>query len=74
MALNPWRFQADITPGEADPMVTLFVGAERAKMDNQGEPTGETVIEQNIADPIVLKLSELPAILAGGAVTRKPMA
>jgi hypothetical protein len=68
MALYPWRFQADVTKGDVDPMVTLFVGAERAVMDDDGKPTGATFVDQVTANPVQLKLSELPAALADPAV------
>lgn len=70
MALYPWRLQGDIKKGEIDPMVTVFLGPERSVMDDNGEPTAETFIEQNTKDPVVMKLSELvtaigdPAALA----------
>lgn len=71
MALRPWRFQADVSIGELNPMVTLFVGPERYVMDDQGEPTAEMIVEQNITDPVVIPFSELAATLAAGTITRK---
>jgi hypothetical protein len=71
MAIFPWRFQADVVAGESDPDVTLFVGPERQVLDDNGEPTGATFIEQSTANPMIMKLSELPATLAAGSVTRK---
>jgi len=64
MALYPWRLQGDIAKGELDPMVTVFLGPERAKMDDQGNPTTETFIEQTTSDPVQMKLSEVVAALA----------
>jgi hypothetical protein len=77
MALYPWRFQADLTKGETDPMVTVFVGAERAKIDETGEPTAETFVEQDVSNPVQVRLTELPALLAdpsliAGARAPKP--
>jgi hypothetical protein len=64
MALFPWRFQADVVIGETDPLVTLFVGAERAVMDDNGEPTGETFVQQDTSKPVQLRLTELGPVLA----------
>ena len=63
MALYPWRFQADIPQGETDPAVTVFIGAERAVVDDNGEPTAETFIQQDTSNPVIVKLSELSALL-----------
>jgi hypothetical protein len=70
MPLRPWRFQADITPGEVDPVVTMFVGPERYMMDDNGDPTDVVYVEQATADPVMMKLSEVPAVLASGTVVR----
>jgi hypothetical protein len=72
MALYAWRFQSDVTKGEADPVVTVFVGPERAVLDDNGDPTAATFIEQSTSEPLTTKLSELPALLASGPLTRKP--
>jgi hypothetical protein len=72
MALFAWRFQADVTRGNVDPEVTVFVGPERAVMDDKGDPTAETFIEQSTADPVTCRLSELGALLAATTVTRSP--
>ena len=64
MALHPWRFQADLTKGEIDPVVTIFVGPERYVMDEQGEPTTKTYIHQDTSNSVQMKLSELSAALA----------
>jgi hypothetical protein len=64
MALFPWRFQADVVIGETDPLVTLFVGAERATMDDNGEPTGATFVQQDTSNPLQLRLTELGPVLA----------
>jgi hypothetical protein len=63
MALFPWRFQCDVPLGEADPLVTLFIGPERQKMDDMGEPTGETFVQQDTTNPVQLRLSELGPVL-----------
>lgn len=63
MALLPWRLQGDIAKGEVDPLVTVFVGAERAVMDDDGNPTAATFIAQDTKDPVVMKLSEAVAAL-----------
>jgi hypothetical protein len=64
MALYPWRLQGEIGKGETDPMVTVFMGAERAVMDDNGEPTAERFIQQDTKNPAVMKLSEVAAALA----------
>lgn len=64
MALYPWRFQADLARGETDPLVTLFVGPERYVMDDNGDPTADTFVEHDARDPVLVPLSELPAVLA----------
>jgi hypothetical protein len=64
MAFLPWRIQGDITKGETDPPITVFTGVERAVVDDDGKPTGDTFIEQNTSNPVVLKLSEVPTALA----------
>jgi hypothetical protein len=63
MALYPWRFQADVPKDEADPMVTLFVGPVRQTLDENGEPTGATFVQQDTSNSVQLKLSELPPVL-----------
>jgi hypothetical protein len=77
MPYSVWRFQADVKPGEANPVVTVFVGPERFILDDKGDPTTETYIEQVTADPVVMPLSQLAATLADPAriqSTRKPRA
>jgi hypothetical protein len=64
MALYPWRLQGDIARGETDPTVTVFLGAERAVMDENGEPTAETFIEQDTREPLQMALSEAMTALA----------
>ena len=64
MPMYPWRIQADLTKGETDPMVTVFVGPERAVMDAAGNPTSETYVEQSTSSPATVALSELSAALA----------
>ena len=64
MAIYPWRLQADVAKGDTDPTVTLFVGPERHVLDDNGEPTAETFIQQDTTNPVQLPLSELGAVLA----------
>jgi hypothetical protein len=64
MAKHPWRLQGEIAKGETDPVVTVFMGAERAIMDDNGEPTAETFIEQDASDPVTLPLSQAMTALA----------
>jgi hypothetical protein len=71
MPLRPWRLQADIAIGEVNPIVTVFVGPERAVMDDQGNATAEVMVEQTATDPLMMTLSEVPAVLAAGTVTRQ---
>jgi hypothetical protein len=68
MALLPWRFQADVAKGEIDPPVTVFMGPERAVMDDDGNPTEATFVEQSTGDPIQLPLSQLSAALADPSI------
>lgn len=69
MALYPWRLQGDIKQGDIDPMVTVFLGPERAVMDADGNPiAGETFIQQDTSQSAVMKLSELGAALADPAM------
>ena len=68
MAKLAWRFQADVAKGETDPIVTVFMGPERAVLDEDGEQTGESFIEQNTSDPVLVPLSELANAIADPAV------
>ena len=68
MAFLPWRMQGDMTKGETDPLMTVFMGVERAVVDDDGKPTGDTFIEQNTNNPVVMKLSEVPAALANPTI------
>jgi hypothetical protein len=63
MAMLPWRLQGDIAKGETDPLVTVFMGPERYILDADGNPTSQTFIEQNTADPVIMKLSELGSVI-----------
>jgi hypothetical protein len=65
MALFPWRFQAEVAKGEADPVVTVFVGPERATLDENGDPTGGTFVEQSTLDPLEVPMSQLAGLLVG---------
>ena len=67
MALYPWRFQAEVAKGEIDPEVTVFVGGERFVLDDNGEPTSETFIQQDTSDPVRTTLSGLSGLLADTA-------
>jgi hypothetical protein len=71
MALFPWRLQGDIPQGELDPLVTVFLGAERYVMDENGEPTTERFIEQSTANFLTMKLSEVPGILTSRETLEK---
>jgi hypothetical protein len=63
MALFPWRLQAEIPKGAVDPVVTVFMGGERAVLDADGNPTAATFIEQNTREPVQMPLSEAVAAL-----------
>jgi hypothetical protein len=58
MANVPWRFQADIAPGETDPVVTVFMGDTYVD-----EESGQTRVRQDTVDPVTMKLSELKSAL-----------
>ena len=64
MAIFPWRLQGEIVKGETDPLVTVFIGPERYVLDDAGEPTATTFVQQDTGNPVQMKLSELPAALA----------
>lgn len=59
MPVVAWRFQADIPPGVEDPDVTVFVTSTYTN-----DATGEVTVPQDISNPVVVKLSALPAFLA----------
>jgi len=61
MPTYPWRFQADLKPGEPNPDVTVFIGDVITN-----STTGEETIHQNTADPVIVKLAELPSYVATG--------
>jgi hypothetical protein len=72
MATYPWRFQADLTEGDTDPDVTVFIGDTVTN-----DATGEKTLHQNTADPVIVKLSELAGFIETGmtsGVTRAPPA
>ena len=54
MPTLPWRFQADLTPDNPDPDVTVFVGDSVTN-----DVTGAQTIHQDTANPEIVKLSEL---------------
>jgi len=67
MAVLPWRFQADlkidntVTPtvvADTDPDVTVFLGETYTS-----DLSGERALRQDTTNPLVMKLSELPAFL-----------
>jgi hypothetical protein len=59
----PWRLQADLAKGDVDPNVTVFTGPEKQVLDEAGEPTGATLIEQDANGRLTMKLSELASFL-----------
>ena len=70
MPIYPWRFQADMKPGEPNPDVTVFVGDTITN-----DTTGEQTIHQNTANPEVVKLADLSSYIATGlssGITRTP--
>jgi len=70
MATYPWRFQADLKPGDTDPNVTVFVGDMHTN-----SVTGEEKIYQDTFNPEIVKLSELASFVATGmaeGITRSP--
>jgi len=69
MPTYPWRFQADVAADQSDPDVTVFIGDTVTN-----DVTGEKVVHQNTADPVIVKLSALPAYMStamASGVTRK---
>ena len=58
MPTYPWRFQADITQDNPDPDVTVFIGDTITN-----DETGEKKVHQDISNPIIMKLSELPTFI-----------
>ena len=69
MAILPWRFQADLIVDEGgtktvntDPDVTVFVGATYTN-----DITGVQEIAHDTGNPMIMKLSELPAFIAASA-------
>lgn len=71
MAKFAWRLQGDIAKGEKDPLMTVFMGVERAIVDDDGNPTSETFIEQDTSDPVQMPLSELSKALAHPEILEK---
>jgi len=70
MATYPWRFQADLTPDNPDPDVTVFVGDVITN-----STTGEEQVHQDTSNPMTVPLSELATFVATGmtnGVTREP--
>jgi hypothetical protein len=72
MPTLPWRFQADLTPENTDPDVTVFVGDTITN-----DVTGEKKVHQDTANPEIVRLSELSTYIAtamtsGVTRTEKP--
>jgi hypothetical protein len=61
MATYPWRFQADLKPGEPNPDVTVFVGDTITN-----DTTGVQTIHQDTSNPEIVKLNELTTYIAAG--------
>ena len=61
MPTLPWRFQADLTPDNPDPDVTVFVGDSITN-----DVTGVKTIHQDTANPEIVPLSELATYVATG--------
>jgi len=61
MATYPWRFQADLKPGEPNPDVTVFVGDTITN-----DTTGEQTIHQDTSNPEIVKLNDLTTYIAAG--------
>jgi len=57
MAKVPWRLQGDIPLGVSDPEITVFLG------DVWTNSEDEQKVDQSTADPVVMKLSELAAMI-----------
>jgi hypothetical protein len=58
MSLTAWRFQSDITPGDNDPDVTVFLGDTYTN-----DTTGEKTVYHDTSNPAVVKLSALNSFL-----------
>jgi len=70
MPTLPWRFQADLTPDNPDPNVTVFVGDSITN-----DVTGVQTIHQDTANPEIVPLSELSTYITTGltqGITRTP--
>ena len=63
MAVYPWRFQADLRPGELNPNVTVFVGDTITN-----DTTGEQTIHQDTSNPEIIPLAELANYITTGMV------
>jgi len=61
MPTLPWRFQADLTPDNPDPIVTVFVGDSITN-----DVTGVKTIHQDTSNPELVPLSELATYVATG--------
>jgi hypothetical protein len=59
MTAYPWRFQADLKPGEPNPDVTVFVGDTITN-----DTTGEQTIHQDTSNPETVKLNDLSNYVA----------
>lgn len=54
MAKKITRFQCDIVPGQADPVITFFIGKE-----DVDEETGAQIVRMDSSYPVSLKISQL---------------
>ena len=70
MAKHPWRMQAEIPYGETDFDVTVFMGDAVAELDEFDDPTGRTIVVQDVRNPVVMKYSELASVLDLADVTK----
>jgi len=61
MPTLPWRFQADLTPDNPDPDVTVFVGDSVTN-----DVTGAQTIHQDTSNPEIVPLSQLATYVATG--------
>jgi hypothetical protein len=61
MATYPWRFQADLKEGDTNPDVTVFIGDTITN-----DETGEKIVHQNTADPVIVKLADLASYVETG--------
>ena len=70
MAKYPWRMQAEIPYGATDFDATVFMGEAVVELDEFDEPTGRTVVVQDVRNPVTVKYSELESVLDLADVTK----